>query len=117
MGGLALLLCGTPANAQSVWSGTISASYNNSLNWVPTLVPNSSGEAALFNNSLVGSGTVDLGGATVSPDSWTIIGLNTFTFQNGTVSFSNSGGLTVGGTADQNIGVNLDARAPAFCSA
>ncbi|MBW4657013.1 MAG: autotransporter-associated beta strand repeat-containing protein [Kaiparowitsia implicata GSE-PSE-MK54-09C] len=92
------------AQAQSFWAGTTS-DYGTAPNWNPNTVA-TLGVGGVFDNSVAGFTTVDLGAVTFTPSTWTINGNTAFIIQNGTANFTGSG-LTNTSSATQTISAIL----------
>ncbi|MBN9218983.1 MAG: autotransporter domain-containing protein [Mesorhizobium sp.] len=105
----AALTISSPAHAvDAIWGGLGSTptdnAYGTANNWSTQSAPTSAGSTAVFEGP--GPYTVVVTG-TVTPDSWSISGPNSYSISGGTVNFSTTAGLTNTSSANQSINTIL----------
>ena len=117
---LAIVLLTAPAAAPSAfaadatWTGTLSSSWSNLLNWTSLISPPGSGDIATFSNAGNGNTTLNLGtGVTVRTILFDTSNAAAYTIGSGgvgsqTLTLNNSGAITVNGTVTNNETFNAN---------
>jgi Secretion system C-terminal sorting domain len=119
---IGLFIFGQTVRSQTsyTWTGSVSTSWNTAGNWAPAGIPGSIDNVTIVtgsntcvlnastpvNNITVTSGTLDLGGFTLSVSGPTVV-FSTGTVQNGTVNITGATNTTFNGPLTMNCPVNI----------